>query len=36
MIDNLDTNMRMVMWLKSSEYRTAIRPHLDADGKIIA
>jgi hypothetical protein len=26
----------MVMWLKSSEYRAAIRPHLDADGKIIA
>ena len=26
----------MVMWLKSSEYREAIRPHLDADGKIIA
>jgi hypothetical protein len=26
----------MVMWLKSSGYRAAIRPHLDADGKIIA
>jgi hypothetical protein len=26
----------MVMWLKSSEYRAAIRPHLDADGTIIA
>ena len=26
----------MVMWLKSSEYRAAIRPHLDAAGKIIA
>jgi hypothetical protein len=26
----------MVMWLKSSEYRAAIRPHLDADGEIIA
>jgi len=26
----------MVMWLKSSEYRAAIRPHLDAGGTIIA
>jgi len=26
----------MVVWLKSSEYRATIRPHLDADGKIIA
>ena len=26
----------MVMWLKSSEYCAAIRPHLDAGGTIIA
>ena len=26
----------MVMWLKSSEYHAAIRPHLDAEGNIIA
>jgi hypothetical protein len=30
------TQDEMVMWLKSSEYRAAIRPHLDADGMIIA
>ena len=25
----------MIMWIGSSGYRTAMRPHLDADGKII-
>jgi len=30
------TQDEMVMWFKSSEHRAAIRPHLDADGTIIA